>query len=180
MKITAQEEYGLRCLLQLARHEGPEPLTVAHIAEAEGLSVPYVGKLLAALRQSGLVDSVRGRSGGFVLCRPPQEISASEALRALGGQLFEPEFCEAHHGSNEVCVHLGRCSIRSLWSVVGDLIERVLAQTTLADLADDQAPCHRFEVVGQELQALLDGTSKPSAAVIPLRRRPTRTEEPIA
>ncbi len=179
MKITAQEEYGLRCLLQLARHKGPEPLTVGHIAEAEGLSIPYVGKLLAALRQGALVESVRGRSGGFVLSRPAAEITAGEALRALGGQLFEPEFCEVHHGANEVCVHLGRCSIRSLWSVVGDLIDRVLSETTLADLADEDAPCHHFEAVGQELQALIGG-SKVGAAAVALRRRPPRSEGSIA
>jgi Rrf2 family protein len=155
VKITAQEEYGLRCLLQLARHEGPEPLTVGQIAEAEGISMAYVGKLLSALRQDGLVESVRGRSGGFVLSAPADQISVGRALRALGGQLFEPEFCATHPGANEVCVHLGSCSIRSLWSVVGDLIDRVLAGTTLADLVDEEAACRRLEAAGQELQSLL-------------------------
>ncbi|MBV9121820.1 MAG: Rrf2 family transcriptional regulator, partial [Planctomycetes bacterium] len=59
MKISSQEEYGLRCLLRLARAEGAS-LTIPEIAAAEGLSVPYVGKLLAVLRQAGLIDSVRG------------------------------------------------------------------------------------------------------------------------
>lgn len=180
MKITAQEEYGLRCLLQLARHEGSEPLTGAHVAEAEGLSLPYVGKLLSLLRQAGLVESVRGRSGGFVLSRPAAEISVSDTLRALGGQLFEPEFCETHHGASEVCVHLGSCSIRSLWGVVGDLIDRVLARTSLADLAQEGAACRRLEQAGLELQALLakDGTGRPIAT--PLKLRQAQKEGTIA
>ena len=180
MKITAIEEYGLRCLLQLARHDGSEPLTGTHIAEAEGLSLPYVGKLLSTLRHAGLVESVRGRSGGFVLCQPAREISVSQALRALGGQLFEPEFCDTHHGSSEVCVHMGSCSIRSLWGVVGDLIDRVLSKTSLADLAQDGAACRRLEEAGLELQALLATRNSGAALPVPLRLRSSQQEETIA
>lgn len=139
MKITAQEEYGLRCLLQLARHAGPEPLTIAAIAETEGLSVPYVSKLMGTLRQSGLVDSVRGRSGGYALTRPADRITVADALQGLGGHLlFTSDFCETHHGTQDVCVHLSQCSIRSLWGVLGQLIDQVLGKTTLADLARDR------------------------------------------
>lgn len=69
MKITAQEEYGLRCLLRFARTGTEAVLTISEIAAAEGLSVPYVAKLLAILRQGGLIESVRGRSGGYRLAR---------------------------------------------------------------------------------------------------------------
>ena len=74
MKITAQEEYGLRCLLRLARAGSNESLTIPEIATAEALSVPYVAKLLAVLRTGGLVESVRGRSGGFRLLGVPAEV----------------------------------------------------------------------------------------------------------
>jgi Rrf2 family protein len=155
MKITAQEEYGLRCLLQLAHHTGPEPLTIPAIAETEGLSVPYVGKLMSTLRQAGLVESVRGRGGGYALTRAPETISVIEVLQGLGGHLFTTGFCETHHGSSEVCVHLGSCSIRSLWGVLGQLMDRVLGQTTLADLVRASGRCGSMRLSETELAGLM-------------------------
>ena len=76
MKITAQEEYGLRCLLRLARAGDGRSLTIPEIAADEGLSVPYVAKLLAVLRQAGLIESVRGRSGGYRLAASRRQRSA--------------------------------------------------------------------------------------------------------
>src|SRR5262245_11184528 len=100
MKITAQEEYGLRCLLQLARAEEGHSLTIPEIAVAEGLSGPYVAKLLAVLRQAGLLESVRGRSGGYRLAHPPSEITLGTVLRVLGEPLFEePAYCQQHAGT---------------------------------------------------------------------------------
>src|SRR5712692_973158 len=94
MKITAQEEYGLRCLLRLARASRDEPLTIPEIAAAEHLSVPYVAKLLSVLRQAGLIESVRGRYGGYHLVEEPSEIRLGPVLRALGEPLFDDDYCE--------------------------------------------------------------------------------------
>ncbi len=88
MKVTAQEEYGLRCRMQAATSEPDRPVSAAHIASHEGLSVPYVGKLLHLLREAGLVESLRGRSGGYYIARPPEQISISEILHSLRGTLF--------------------------------------------------------------------------------------------
>src|SRR5215469_16076105 len=78
MKITSQEEYGLRCLMRLARVEDGHSLTIPEIAAAERLSPPYVAKLLSVLRQAGLIASVRGRTGGYHLTRPAAEVSLGE------------------------------------------------------------------------------------------------------
>ena len=164
MKITAQEEYGLRCLLQLARHEGPEPLTVSAVAEHEGLSVPYVGKLMATLRQGGLVESVRGRSGGFVLTRPADQVTVGDGLNALGGQFFEPRFCSTHHGTSDQCVHLDGCSIQTLWGVLGRVIDQVLGRTTIADLVNTSNPCEPLHFTEEELNKML-GPRRESQAV---------------
>ena len=155
MKITAQEEYGLRCLLQLARHQDAEPLTVGAIAEEEGLSIPYVGKLMGHLRQRGLIESVRGRSGGYVLTRPAGEITLADALEALGGSFFSSAFCAEHNGTSASCVHLGECTIRSLWGVLGDIFDRVLKRTTLADLAASTRGCETLRVGADELGSLV-------------------------
>jgi len=139
MKVTAQEEYGLRCMLQAAGTGPDSPVTAAHIASHEGLSVPYVAKLLNHLKESGLVSSVRGRSGGYYIARPPEQISLSEILTALGGTLFEPDYCERFPGDEDACVHLGECSLRSLWGTLEGVVEQVLRRTSLADLLTSEA-----------------------------------------
>src|SRR5271154_6866794 len=83
MKITAQEEYGLRCLLRLSE-KGGQSLPLPDLAAAEGLSVPYIAKLMAVLKQAGLVDSERGRTGGYRLAKPPAEIGLGSLLLQLG------------------------------------------------------------------------------------------------
>lgn len=137
MKITSQEEYGLRCLLRLARDDGTQSLTIPEIAAAEGLSGPYVAKLLSVLRQAGLIDSVRGRAGGYRLARPPAEIHLGAVLMALGEPLFdEPGFCERHRGSEAegACVHHGDCTLRALWHTLEHWMRRALDQISLTDL----------------------------------------------
>lgn len=138
MKITALEEYGLRCVLRLAMKPGGGALTVGEIAEQEGLTVPYVGKLMSVLRQNGIVDSVRGRSGGYTLARQADLISVEEVLNSLGDPLFSTDYCESHPGTLEVCSHQGNCGIRSVWEVLGDMIHRVLRGTSLADLCQQE------------------------------------------
>jgi Rrf2 family iron-sulfur cluster assembly transcriptional regulator len=160
MKITATEEYGLRCVVSLATGTRTKPLTIAEIAASEGLSVPHVGKLMSILRESGLVESVRGRSGGYVLTRPPSEITVQEVLAALGEPLFSTAYCESHPGSLNVCAHHGGCSIRSVWQLLGGMIHDVLRSTSVADLCMQEAqlakrlagvshPGELLEIVGQ-------------------------------
>jgi len=141
MKITAQEEYGLRCLLRLARAGEGNSLTIPDIAAVEGLSEPYVAKLLAVLRKAGLIDSARGRSGGYRLAKPPAEIGLGSLLLVLGEPLFnEPEYCEQHKGtaSNAICVHHGACSLRGLWNTLEQWIRGTLDQITVADLLQNE------------------------------------------
>jgi Rrf2 family transcriptional regulator, iron-sulfur cluster assembly transcription factor len=137
MKITAQEEYGLRCLLRLARVGEGQALTIPEIAEAEKLSPPYVAKLLSVLRQAGLITSVRGRTGGYLLSRPAAEMRLGEVMRALGEPLFvDPGYCESHAGPDSVgvCVHNDGCTLRVIWQTLEQEIRRFLDRVTLADL----------------------------------------------
>lgn len=138
MKISAQEEYGLRCLLRLAAHAGEQALTIPEIAAAEGLSPPYVAKLLAVLRQAGLIDSVRGRAGGYRLAQAPADIRLGSLLLTLGEPLYDdPNYCERHKGTGAdagVCVHHGACSLRGLWLTLEQWMRRALDRITVADL----------------------------------------------
>jgi Rrf2 family protein len=140
MKISAQEEYGLRCLLRLSQAE-QQALTLPELAAAEGLSVPYVAKLMAVLRDAGLIDSVRGRSGGYRLAKAPDDIGLGSLLLVLGEPLFdEPGYCERHAGvaGDGVCVHRGACSLRALWQTLEQWMRGTLNQITLADLVQNE------------------------------------------
>jgi Rrf2 family protein len=164
MKITAQEEYGLRCLVRLARAHGEQALTIPEISAAENLSVPYVGKLLAILRQGGLVESVRGRTGGYRLVAPPAEIRLGTVLHALGEPLFEdPGYCERHAGpeTNGPCVHQDGCSLRSLWVTLERWTRHILDQVTLGDLLQHDAD------VLQRLRAQLPELPEPLLTLTP-------------
>lgn len=132
MKFSAQEEYGLRCLIAIAAKGGS--LTIPEISRGEGLSEPHVAKLLAVLRKEGFINSTRGHAGGYTLARPASEINVGQVLEALGGKLFEEDFCERHGGSTGICTHAVSCGIKSLWSTVQDAIDNVLRDVTLADL----------------------------------------------
>ncbi len=139
MKISAQEEYGIRCLLQIGRRGPDASLTIPEISKAEHISSHYVAKLLRVLRRGGLVKSARGQAGGYTLSRPLSEISVSEALAVLGGRLYDPAFCDQHGGAEAICAHSVECSVRSLWRNVQQAVDQVLGKTTLADLLPDES-----------------------------------------
>jgi Rrf2 family protein len=138
MKLSAQEEYGLRCLLRMARQGEAVSLTIPEISQAEGISGHYVAKLMRILRRGGFVTSARGQAGGYTLARPAQQIVVGEALAALGGRLYEPAFCSSHTGQVKVCTHSVDCSVRSLWSAVQHAVDQVLSRTTLKDLVRNE------------------------------------------
>lgn len=134
MHLLAQEEYGFRCLLQVAQHRGSEPLTIPEIAEAEGLSPEYTAKLMRALRQGGLVTSTRGPGGGYRLARDSREVTAWEVIGTLGGSFFPESFCDSHPGLLRDCIHTTDCSIRALWRALETGLRDALGRITLADL----------------------------------------------
>lgn len=154
MKLSAQEEYGLRCLLQLGRNaaQSGDGLTIPEISQSEGLSPAYVGKLMRILRMGGFVESARGHAGGYRLSRPAEQIVVGDVLAGLGGQLFGPGFCDDHSGVGEHCAHSVGCSIRSLWHTVQNVLDGVLGRITLNDLLAEEAQAStEFQHVAQGL-----------------------------
>ncbi len=134
MKISAQEEYGLRILIRIASSEKPDGLTIPEISKAEGLSQHNVAKLCRILRISGFINSSRGQAGGYFLSRPADKIIISEVLNDLGGQLFGDDFCASHSGIEDSCTNTVDCSARYVWQLIQDAIDRALANLTLGDL----------------------------------------------
>lgn len=134
MKLSAQEEYGLRCLLHMARQPEGASSTIPEISRAERLSIPNVAKLMRLLRLSGFVASSRGQAGGYTLARPAGQITVGDVLSAMGGNLFGEGFCTRHAGLQPECTHNQDCSLRSIWSALQEVVAGVLGNTTLQDL----------------------------------------------
>lgn len=132
MKFTSQEEYGIRCLLQVAR--STEPVSICDIAHREHLTDAHVAKLLRLLRCHGLVNSIRGQSGGYVLAKDADEITIADVLACLGGRLLTDDFCNRHAGRADDCAHTSGCSLRALWAGIDEVVQTFLTHFTVADL----------------------------------------------
>jgi Rrf2 family protein len=134
MRLSSQEEYGLRCLLLVGREGTEGSITIPEISRSEGISQPHVAKMMRILRKGGFVKSTRGQAGGYSLARPADQIAVGHALALLGGRLFDSNFCGSHSGAESLCTHLGDCAIRSVWRTIQSTIDGVLSQLTLKDL----------------------------------------------
>jgi Rrf2 family protein len=134
VKLSTQEEYGLRCLLQLARAGEGASLTITEMSEKEGISSPNVAKIMRILRRAGLVKSTRGKTGGYRLTRPPAEVRALDVLSALGGRLFDKSFCDRHAGVERHCLNTRDCAIRPVLRGLQQAVDQVLGELTLASL----------------------------------------------
>lgn len=157
MKITAQEEYGLRCILQLARQESEAPggavMLVRDIAEREGLSLAYVEKLLWMLSRSGIVESVRGPKGGYRLTRSCTEISIGEIMRVLGGVPSQDEICSQFTGNQDTCVHHGECGLRPVWVSISDFVHSVFDKIPLSTLLQGKVDVQMVQLGGSAKRA---------------------------
>ena len=144
MKITAQEEYGLRLLIRIARCTDREGMSIPQLSEAEGLTSHYVAKLTRILRMEGFINSTPGNKGGYVLSREASEININKVLKSLGGALYDKEFCESHSGALKLCTHSVDCSSRSLWQMTQFIIDRFLDKITLQDLVSTEKNSSHF------------------------------------
>jgi len=138
MKITAQEEYGLRLLIRIASCKDQEGMSIPQLSDAEGLTPHYVAKLTRVLRLGGFVNSTPGNKGGYVLAKPSNEIIINDVLKTLGGVLFDSQFCGTHSGALKLCTHSVDCSSRSLWSMIQFILDDFLNKVTLHDLVSSE------------------------------------------
>jgi Rrf2 family iron-sulfur cluster assembly transcriptional regulator len=128
MKVSTRGDYAARALLSLALHGSEQPTSVKEIAERTGLPQPYLEQILLAVKGAGLVRSKRGVGGGYVLARPPAEITLADILAAVDGPLTtlmgEHDHCEGH------------CILQEVWVGVSDETRQILERFTLADLVE--------------------------------------------
>jgi Rrf2 family protein len=138
MKISAQDEYGLRILLQIARAHPREGLSISQISELENISPAYTAKMTRALRLGGFIQSMRGHKGGYILAHPPEEIKINQVLRAMGGAMYDEKFCGMHSGTMALCTNSVDCSLRSLWTILQLNMDKLLDQISIRDLMNSE------------------------------------------
>ncbi|MEO5649970.1 MAG: Rrf2 family transcriptional regulator [Ginsengibacter sp.] len=138
MKISAQEEYGLRILLRIARCHEDESMSIQALSTLEGLSQAYVAKLTRTLRQAGYINSTPGNIGGYMLAKPSREININHVLKSLGGSLFNKDFCHDYSGGMKFCTNSVDCSVRSLWQMIQFAVDQLLDKVTLHDLINSE------------------------------------------
>jgi Rrf2 family protein len=140
MNVSALEEYGLRCAVQLASLPEGHTLSAPEIAEREGLSIEYVSKFMLLLKRADLVRTVRGMKGGFALTRSPETVSLKEVFDALSSKKRESAgFCKAFSGKSETCVRSSGCAIRPFWELLSTYVEEFTTRMTLNDLIQSEA-----------------------------------------
>ncbi len=133
---TAAGRYGVRAMYDLALHYGKGPVAGRDIAERQNISLPYLEQLLTRLRRSGLVQTVRGPQGGYLLARTPSRIKVGEIISTLEGPT-KMSHCVSGHGDSADCGHAEGCVSRVLLKKLDAQIKAALDRTTLTDLCEE-------------------------------------------
>ena len=131
MMISTKGRYGLRLVLDLAKEGDARPVPVKEISARQNISEKYLEQIIMPLARAGIVKSVRGVKGGYVLGRPAKEITAGDVLRAAEGSIAPVECCSAGCEHAEDCVPFG------LYKRIQDAVDAVVDATTLADMLED-------------------------------------------
>ncbi len=133
MRFSTRAEYGIRFMVRLGRHHGNGPVSLSDLAERERLPLSYLEQIAGQLRRSGLIVSRMGVHGGYMLGRPPTEITMADIVLSLEGSLA-PVSCLAEGANSECQEEAEACSAHPLWERLQDNITATLRATTVADL----------------------------------------------
>ena len=131
MMISTKGRYGLRLILDIARESHGKPVPVRDIAARQNISDKYLEQIIMPLSKAGLVKSVRGAQGGYILTKSPDEITAGEVLRAAEGSLAPVECCEIG------CDHADGCLTFGLYRRIQEAVDSVVDNTTITDMLAD-------------------------------------------
>ena len=145
MKLSTKGRYGLRALIDLARYSEVEPVSINSIAERQGISERYLEQLMAMLKKAGLVKSIRGAGGGYVLAKEQKDITVGDVLRALEGNL-NPVECSGF--VEEGCEAAGGCVTKYVWQKINDSINQTVDEIKLNQLVEESKSMKKIEVCG--------------------------------
>ncbi len=134
MKLSTRGRYGVRAMLELAMHGQSGPLALQEMASRQSISAKYLEQLLIPLKAAGLVASVRGAKGGYLLAIPPEQVSLYDIVRTLEGPLAVVECVN----DPQVCERMGGCTVHLIWEEMSLLLVNYLSSISLAKLAEQQ------------------------------------------
>ena len=134
MKLSTRGRYGVRAMLELAMSSGKGPVPLRDLASRQEISAKYLEQLLIPLKSAGLVKSVRGARGGYLLAREPEVISLYDVVRSLEGPLAPVECVE----DPDYCDRVGGCTVHLVWGEMGKMLVDFLSNMSLADLVERQ------------------------------------------
>jgi len=138
MRLSTKGRYGLRAVVDLAIYSKDEAVSISSIAAREDLSESYLEQLIAKLKKAGLVNSIRGTNGGYILAKKPKEISVGDILRALEGDLAVVE-CP---NSDSECANFDSCVTKYVWKRINDSINTAVDSMTLDEIVENS---HKLE-----------------------------------
>lgn len=147
MKLSTKGRYGLRALIDLAQYSGNEPVSITSIAGRQEISERYLEQLMALLKKEGLVKSIRGAGGGYVLAKDLSEISVGDVLRALEGSL-DPVECSGLN-PEEGCKAADVCVTKYVWQRINDSINQTVDEMRLDELVEEQKRMGSQDMQGQ-------------------------------
>lgn len=134
MKLSTKGRYGLRAMIDLADYSEEMPQSIACIAARQSISDSYLEQLMAKLKKAGLITSIRGAQGGYVLAKPSKEISVGDILRAL--EDLSPVNCVGLKGE-QACGGSDTCVTRNVWKRIDDSIQNAVDSIFLNELVED-------------------------------------------
>jgi Rrf2 family protein len=144
MKLSTKSTYGLRAMLNVAVSNGDEAVSSADIAKREGISIAYLEQLLNKLRRNGLIESIRGPKGGYVLSKSASEITVADIVRTLEGSIY-PVDCATRGTDGDSCKKGKSCVPKLVWHKLAKAINDCLESVTLEDLCDEAVKIGRKE-----------------------------------
>lgn len=135
MKLSTKGRYGLRALIDLAQYSEIEPVSISSIALRQDISEKYLEQLMTLLKKAGIIKSIRGASGGYILARDAKDISVGDVLRALEGSLELVE-CPAF-GESESCEAAGGCVTKYVWKKINESIDQTVNEMKIDELVQE-------------------------------------------
>ncbi len=136
LKLSTKGQYGVRAMFEIAKSYPDGPITIKEIAQKQGVSAAYLEQILNRLRKDGLIKSLRGPGGGYVLSKKPNDISVSRILKALEGPIT---ITQCLNPKSNACSRVEGCVARLLWKSLGEKIERFLETISLNDLMKEES-----------------------------------------
>lgn len=148
MKLSTRGRYGVRAMLELALHQGEGPTALQELAQRQGISAKYLEQLLIPLKAAGLVNSVRGAKGGYLLAAPPEKVTLYDIVRTLEGPLAVVECVQ----DPSICERVGGCTVHLVWGEMSQKLVGFLSSISLANLVERQQDMER-QCVAKEATA---------------------------